>query len=127
MYKLQLNKNKLNVLQLIKGGYFMGLFDGMKMENEEYSQMEEEDFLLHSLNALRTMEVIDVKTGSKMGYIKDFVIDISESKVISIILPGTAKGWFSKEEDLEIPWSKVKKAGVEVILVDSTDIDKFNL
>ncbi len=105
----------------------MGLFDGMKMENEEYSQMEEEDFLLHSLNALRTMEVIDVKTGSKMGYIKDFVIDISESKVISIILPGTAKGWFSKEEDLEIPWSKVKKAGVEVILVDSTDIDKFNL
>lgn len=105
----------------------MGLFDGMKIENEEYSQMEEEDFLLHSLNALRTMEVIDIKTGSKMGYIKDFVIDISESKVISIILPGTPKGWFSKEEDLEIPWSKVKKAGIEVILVDSTDIEKLNL
>lgn len=105
----------------------MGLFDNIKTENEMYSEVEDDDLLLHSLNALRTMEVIDIKTGSKMGYIKDFVINIEESKVISIILPGTDKGWFSKEEDLEIPWSKVKKAGVEVILVDSADIEEFNL
>lgn len=105
----------------------MGLFDNIKTENEMYSEVEDDDLLLHSLNALRTMEVIDIKTGSKMGYIKDFVINIEESKVISIILPGTVKGWFSKEEDLEIPWSKVKKAGVEVILVDSADIEEFNL
>ena len=105
----------------------MGLFDNIKTENEMYSEVEDDDLLLHSLNALRTMEVIDIKTGSKMGYIKDFVINIEESKVISIILPGTAKGWFSKEEDLEIPWSKVKKAGVEVILLDSADIEEFNL
>ncbi|MDZ4957304.1 YlmC/YmxH family sporulation protein, partial [Clostridium perfringens] len=76
----------------------MGLFDNTKVENEMCS---EEDFLLHSLNALRTMEVIDIKTGTKMGFIKDFVIDTEESKVISIILPGENKGWFSKEEDLE--------------------------
>ncbi|MBE6053202.1 MAG: YlmC/YmxH family sporulation protein [Clostridium sartagoforme] len=103
----------------------MGIFDNVKMEEE--NQMDENELLLHSLNALRTMEVIDIKTGSKIGYIKDFVIDIKESKVVSILLPGMAKGWFSKDEDIEIPWNKVKKAGIEVILVDSTDIEGLNL
>ena len=103
----------------------MGFFDNIKMEEEK--QVDENELLLHSLNALRTMEVIDIKTGTKLGFIKDFVIDTKESKVISILLPGMAKGWFSKDEDIEIPWNKVKKAGIEVILVDSTDIEKLNL
>lgn len=103
----------------------MGFFDNIKIDEE--IPMENNELLLHSLNALRTMEVIDIKTGSKIGYIKDFVIDIKESKVVSILLPGMAKGWFSKDEDIEIPWNKVKKAGVEVILIDSTDIENFNL
>lgn len=103
----------------------MGFFDNIKMEEEK--PVDENDLLLHSLNALRTMEVIDIKTGTKIGYIKDFVIDIKESKVVSILLPGMAKGWFGKDEDIEIPWSKVKKAGIEVVLVDSTDIESLNL
>ncbi|MGG7057497.1 YlmC/YmxH family sporulation protein [Clostridium nigeriense] len=104
----------------------MGFFDNIKMEDERHIE-EENELLLHSLNAIRTMEVIDIKTGSKIGYIKDFVIDIKESKVVSILLPGMPKGWFAKEEDIEIPWNKVKKAGIEVILVDSTDIENLNL
>lgn len=103
----------------------MGFFENVKMDEE--IPMENNELLLHSLNALRTMEVIDIKTGSKIGYIKDFVIDIKESKVVSILIPGMPKGWFSKDEDIEIPWNKVKKAGVEVILIDSTDIENFNL
>lgn len=103
----------------------MGFFDNVKIEEEQ--TIDENEFLLHSLNALRTMEVIDIKTGTKLGFIKDFVIDTKESKVISILLPGMAKGWFSKDEDIEIPWNKVKKAGIEVVLIDSTDIEKLNL
>lgn len=103
----------------------MGFFDNINIEEEKV--VDENELLLHSLNAIRTMEVIDIKTGTKIGFIKDFVIDIKESKVISILLPGMAKGWFGKDEDIEIPWSKVKKTGVEVILVDSSDIDKLNL
>ena len=103
----------------------MGFFDNIKMEDER--PVEDDELLLHSLNAIRAMEVIDIRTGSKIGYIKDFVIDIKESKVVSILLPGMPKGWFGKEEDIEIPWSKVKKAGIEVILIDSTDIEDLNL
>lgn len=102
----------------------MGFFDNVKIDED--ITIEENETLLHSLNALRTMEVIDIKTGSKIGYIKDFVLDIKESKVISILLPGMPKGWFSKDEDIEIPWSKVIKAGIEVILIDSTGIESLN-
>ncbi|WP_294167104.1 YlmC/YmxH family sporulation protein [uncultured Clostridium sp.] len=103
----------------------MGFFDNVKVEDEKI--IDENEFLLHSLNTLRTMEVIDIKTGTKLGFIKDFVIDTKESKVVSILLPGMAKGWFTKDEDIEIPWDKVKKAGIEVILVDSTDIETLKL
>lgn len=102
----------------------MGFFDNL---DEENINNNEEEVLLHSLNALRTMEVIDIKTGTKLGYIKDLVIDIEDSKVLSILIPGTQKGWFSKEEDIEIPWNKVKKAGVEVIIIDSSEIEGFKL
>lgn len=102
----------------------MGFFDNL---NEENINNEEEEVLLHSLNALRSMEVIDIKTGTKIGYIKDLVIDIEESKVLSILIPGTQKGWFSKEEDIEIPWNKVKKAGMEVIIIDSSEIEGFKI
>lgn len=101
----------------------MGFFDNLEEENINNNEEE----LLHSLNALRTMEVIDIKTGTKLGYIKDLVIDIEDSKVLSILIPGTQKGWFSKEEDIEIPWDKVKKAGVEVIIIDSSEIEGFKL
>lgn len=101
----------------------MGFFDNLEEENIN----DNEEVLLHSLNALRTMEVIDIKTGTKLGYIKDLVIDIEDSKVLSILIPGTQKGWFSKEEDIEIPWNKVKKAGMEVIIIDSSEIEGFKL
>lgn len=102
----------------------MGFFDNL---NEENIDSKEEEVLLHSLNALRTMEVIDIRTGTKLGYIKDLVIDIEDSKVLSILIPGTQKGWFSKEDDIEIPWNKVKKAGMEVIIIDSSEIEGFKL
>ena len=105
----------------MKWGIIMGFFDNNEFENEEV--IEDSGITLHSLNALRTIEIIDIKNGSKIGFIKDFVIDIKESRIVSILLPGMAKGWFGKEEDIEIPWDKVKKAGVEVVLVDSSEVD----
>ena len=30
--------------------------------------------------------------------------------------------WFAKEEDIEIPWEKVIKIGVDVLIVDASGI-----
>lgn len=76
---------------------------------------------LYSINAMKTMEVIDINTGGKIGFIKDIKIDYNNQKVISIILPGESKGWFSKSEDIEIPWENIVRVGIDVLLVNYED------
>jgi YlmC/YmxH family sporulation protein len=86
---------------------------------------------LHSLNAMRNMEVIDILTGTKIGFIKDFKIDCDENKILSLILPGEIKSWFGKEEEKEILWKDIVKIGTDVILVNTNETnttkDKVNL
>ena len=82
---------------------------------------------LHSINAMRSMEVIDINTGSRVGFIKDIKIDSDEHKILSILLPGEAKGWLSKTEDVEVLWSDIVKVGIDVILVNINCSDKENI
>ena len=81
-----------------------------------------EDELLYSLNAVRNMEVIDISTGSKIGYVKDFKVDINTKKIISIFLPSPVKSWFNKAEDIELSWDKIVKIGVDVLIVDASSV-----
>ncbi|MEW9096139.1 MAG: YlmC/YmxH family sporulation protein [Clostridiaceae bacterium] len=80
----------------------------------------------HSINNIRTMEIIDINSGAKLGYMRDFKIDVINSKIISIIIPSQKISWFGKNNDIEIPWEKIKKIGIDVILVDGEEyfIDK---
>lgn len=82
---------------------------------------------LHSINAMKTMEIIDVNTGSKLGFIKDIKIDREDNRVLAILLPGEVKGWFSKSDDMEIPWERIVKVGVDVILVSAERSDGNNI
>lgn len=77
---------------------------------------------MYAIGNLRAMEVIDITTGAKLGYIKDFKIDCNEYKILSILLPNQKVSWFSKNDSLEIPWEKVVKVGIDVILVEGGDI-----
>lgn len=77
---------------------------------------------LFSLNSIKTMEVIDINTGSRLGFIKDFVVDCDEYKILSIIIPTQKMSWFNKDNMVEIPWERVTKVGVDVILVDGSDV-----
>ena len=81
-----------------------------------------EDELLYSLNAVRNMEVIDISTGSKIGYVKDFKVDINTKKIISIFLTSPVKSWFNKAEDIELSWDKIVKIGVDVLIVDASSV-----
>jgi sporulation protein YlmC with PRC-barrel domain len=42
------------------------------------------------------------------------------------LLPTQKSSWFNKNNSIEIPWEKVKKIGVDVILVDGSDINIGN-
>ncbi len=74
---------------------------------------------MFAINSLKTMEIIDINTGTKLGYIKDFKVNCEEYKL-------EASGWFSKNEDIELPWERIKKIGVDVILVDGEGIVENN-
>ncbi len=82
--------------------------------------------LMFAINNLRQMEIIDINSGSKLGYIKDLKVDCEDYRIISILLPTQKSSWFNKNNSVEIPWEKIKKIGVDVILVDGSDIDIEN-
>lgn len=81
-----------------------------------------ENMPLYSLTAMRSMEVIDVNTGTKLGYIRDVKLDCENYRVVSILIPSMKMSWFSKNDFIEIPWENVQKVGVDVILVDGGSI-----
>ncbi|ENZ01712.1 YlmC/YmxH family sporulation protein [Clostridium thermobutyricum] len=82
---------------------------------------------LHSINSMRNMEVIEVNTGKKLGFIYDIKIDCENDKVDGLILPGENKGWFQKEDEIEIPWDNVVKIGMDVILVSLENLNLINI
>lgn len=82
----------------------------------------EEEKALYSIGNLRSMEIIDINTGTKLGYIKDLKINCDNYRIISIILPSQKISWFGKSDDIEIPWENVKKIGIDVILIDAGEL-----
>lgn len=73
------------------------------------------------ISDLRMREVINVVDGRRLGPIKDIDIDVQEGRISSIILPGHAHrfiGFFGKEEEIVVPWDRIIKIGIDVILID---------
>lgn len=72
-----------------------------------------------TLTDLRDKEVVDVTTGQKLGYVCDCEVDVTEGRIVAIILPGKLK-WFGllgREEDRSVPWEKIDIIGADLILV----------
>lgn len=70
--------------------------------------------------SIRDREVINIRDGKKIGVVSDMEIDFEQGKITSLIIPGSGKliGLFSRESDIVVPWSCIKKVGIDVILVD---------
>lgn len=70
---------------------------------------------------LREREVVNILDGKRLGLASDLEIEAETGKIKAIIVPGPGKFlWlFGKSEDFVIPWERIKKIGVDVILVDT--------
>lgn len=68
---------------------------------------------------LRCKEIINIKTGCKLGYPDDIEFDTCTAKICKIIVYGKAKffGLFGREEDFVIPWCDIEIIGQDTILV----------
>lgn len=82
------------------------------------------------ISDLRLLDVVNVKDGRRLGPIKDLDLDLERGVVKGIIVqgPSRSRGLFGngKSDDFVLTWDRVKKIGVDVILVDANDLPEFN-
>ena len=79
---------------------------------------------------LRARDVVNILDGKKLGNIIDIDLDLDNGKVTSLILPGRNRrySFFSRREELAVPWNKIVRIGRDVILVEmpvANEIDPY--
>ncbi len=79
--------------------------------------------MLTKTSELREREVVNILDGRRLGLASDLEIDPETGRIKAIVVPGPGKIlWvFGKSDDFVIPWERIKKIGVDVILVDAPD------
>ena len=77
--------------------------------------------MLSYFSDLRYREVIDIRTGLRLGYVCDLEFDDNDGRIISLITPGRAKmfGLLGREDDYVLPWSCIVRIGSDIILVEA--------
>ncbi|NLB28940.1 MAG: YlmC/YmxH family sporulation protein [Clostridiales bacterium] len=72
---------------------------------------------------LRCREVINIRTGYRLGYVYDVLFDIESGKISSLVVPAQAKffGIFGRPNDYIVPWECVKRVGDDIILIDTDE------
>ena len=68
---------------------------------------------------LGSREVIDIETGTRLGYVGDVEIAVQSGEVRAVVIPGRLRlfGLLGREEDRVIPWSAIEKIGTDILLV----------
>ncbi len=76
---------------------------------------------------LKLKEVINVLDGKRLGTIMDIEIDVDNGKLTAIVVPGAGRflGMFGRSDDIVIPWDKINKIGLDVILVEAAGITDY--
>ena len=80
-----------------------------------------------SFSDIRRKDVVNICDGRKLGRPIDLILNDSAC-VESLVVPGRSGGWFNffrqTQEGNVIPWSKVRRIGDDVILVE-VDSERF--
>lgn len=65
------------------------------------------------------LDVVNIGDGRRLGSVYDLDIDVETGKILALILPGEG-GFFGlgRGPDVEIPWERIVRIGIDVILVD---------
>ncbi len=74
-----------------------------------------------TLRELSGKDVIQIRTGEKLGRIDDIIFDEKSAALQSVVLHGRAHlfGLLGYDEDLVIPWQAIQNIGVDAIMTDA--------
>lgn len=77
--------------------------------------------MLCRFSEFRYKEVINIRTGSRLGYVCDAQFQSPEGRISALVVPGKSR-WFGllgREEDYILPWECISRVGEDIILVES--------
>lgn len=75
--------------------------------------------MLVKTSDLRLLDVVNIGDGRRLGHVYDLDLDVETGEILAIILPGEGGLFgFGRRPDIEIPWDRVVRIGIDVILVD---------
>ncbi|MDD2553613.1 MAG: YlmC/YmxH family sporulation protein [Desulfotomaculaceae bacterium] len=76
--------------------------------------------MLFKISDLGLRDIVNLVDGAKLGPVSDVYIDLETGKVISLVLSGGRKyfGLLAAGSDVVVPWEKIKKIGVDTVLVE---------
>ena len=84
--------------------------------------------MIYTFSDFLSKEVINIKTGMKIGYIDDMEILYEQAQIKTIIVLGRKKffGLFGREDDIIIKWKDIEIIGEDTILVSFDDSKQRN-
>ena len=76
------------------------------------------------ITKLRDKEIIDIRSGSRYGYVGDLEIDLESGKVNALVVPGRLRlfGLLGRERERVFPWEAVRRIGEDIILVEGEEV-----
>lgn len=76
------------------------------------------------ITGLRGREIIDIRSGSRYGYVGDLEIDLETGRVRSLVVPGRLRlfGLLGREKEKVFLWENVRKFGDDIILVEDDEV-----
>lgn len=65
-------------------------------------------------------EVINITDAKRLGFVQDVNAELDSGTITSIVVPGNSKVFnlFAGDNEIVIPWSKIKCIGDDIILVE---------
>lgn len=77
------------------------------------------DFVVMRFGDLRCKEVINIKDGTRIGFVDDIEFETCTAKILRIIVYGRARffGLFGREDDVIIDWCDIEVIGTDTVLV----------
>ena len=78
-----------------------------------------------TLAELRNKEIINIKTGERLGYVDDIEFDTEDSAVRSFIVYGRARlfGLLGREDDIVITCDDIEIIGVDTMLISVNETE----
>jgi YlmC/YmxH family sporulation protein len=75
---------------------------------------------MYRASELRQKEVINISDGRRVGFVSDVEINFDEGVIEALVIPSSGKmfGLLGRDDEFIIPWSRIKKIGEDIILVD---------